>query len=154
MIRLLAALLLVPTLAAAEVGPRDGWRVIRTEMTYAELLESAKAAVKEEKMIVVTEAGPTEAAAKRGFTIPGNRVLGVYRNDFAVRAIEASAAAMIEAPIRMYVTENADGSATLSWKTPSHVFEPYMTEGGAELEAIATELDAIFESIGARATAQ
>ena len=39
----------------------------------------------------VLAAGPDrlDAAAKRGITIPGNRVVGVYRNDYAVRALAA-----------------------------------------------------------------
>jgi hypothetical protein len=42
-------------------------------------------------------------------------------------------------------TENADGSATLSWHTPGSVFAPY---GSAALDAMAAaELDAIFEAI-------
>jgi uncharacterized protein (DUF302 family) len=76
--------------------------------------------------------------------------VGVFRNDFAVRALAASEAAMIEAPIRFYVTEGEGGGATLSWKTPSHVFAPY-ADGGADLQAVAQELDAIFEAIGAAA---
>ncbi|MEO1688010.1 MAG: DUF302 domain-containing protein [Pseudomonadota bacterium] len=152
---ILAALaLLVALPAAAEsVAPREGWRVIDTDKTYAALLEDLRAAVKAEKMGLVTEAGPTEVAAKRGETIPGNRVLGVYRNDFAVRAVRLFPAAMIEAPIRFYVTEDADGSATLSWKTPGFVFAPYAAEAGPDLAAMAGELDAIFEAIAARATA-
>ncbi|MEM6743516.1 MAG: DUF302 domain-containing protein [Pseudomonadota bacterium] len=148
---LLAAAMVLPA-AANSVAPRDGWRVIDVEMSYADLLETLRAAVKAEKMGLVTEAGPTEVAAKRGETIPGNRVVGVFRNDFAVRAVRLFPAAMIEAPIRFYVTEDADGTATLSWKTPSFVFAPYMEEAGPELSELAGELDAIFEAIGARAT--
>ena len=138
---------------AGSLTPREGWAVHDTPFGYAELLRRLKAAVKAEKMIVVTQAGPTEAARRRGITIPGNRVVGVFRNDFAVRALRASVAAMIEAPIRFYVTENPDGTATLSYKRPSFVFAPYMDEGGAELRAVATELDAIFAAIAARAVA-
>jgi hypothetical protein len=61
---------------------------------------------------------------------------------------------MIEAPVRFYVTEDADGSATLSWKTPSFVFAPYVAEGGPELQAAASELDAKFDAIAGRATMQ
>ncbi len=121
---------------------------------YEELLDSLKAAIKAEGMYLVTQAGPTGAAKKRGITIPGNRVLGVYRNDYAVRALATSTAAMIEAPIRFYVTENDDGTATLSYRTPSAVFTPYLDEGGAELSAIAAELDAIFAAIAAGAVAR
>ena len=98
-------------------------------------------------MIVVTQAGPTAAAKKLGITIPGNRVIGVFNNDFAVRVLETSTAAMIEAPIRLYVTENSDGTATLYYKTPTTVFAPYIAEGGAPLVSIAAELDQIFQHI-------
>ena len=39
------------------------------------------------------------------------------------------------------------GNATLSYKTPSFVFAPYMAEGGDELVAAAAELDSIFLAI-------
>ena len=147
----LGAVLAAAQAQAGSIAPRDGWAVRDTGQTYAELLGNLKAAVKAEGMFVVTEAGPTEAAKGRGITIPGNRVVGVYRNDYAVRALATSTAAMIEAPIRFYVTENEDGTATLSYKMPSHVFGPYLAEGGADLAAIAAELDAIFAAIAARA---
>ncbi len=139
-------------LAAASVSEREGWQVIPTDQSYTELLENLQAAVGAENMGVVTNVGPTETAAQRGEEIPGNRVVGVFRNDFAVRAIRSNVAAMIEAPIRFYVTEDQDGTATLSWKTPSYVFSPYFDEGGEELRAIAEELDVIFKAIAARAT--
>lgn len=58
---------------------------------------------------------------------------------------------MIEAPIRFYVTEDEDGTATLSYKKPSPVFAPYIAEAGEELEAVAAELDEIFAGIAQRA---
>jgi len=146
------AFLIIPPAAAESVKSREGWRVIPTQMGYAELLDAVRQAVGAEDMGLVTDVGPTETAARRGETIPGNRVLGVFRNDFAVRTIRASVPAMIEAPVRFYVTENPDGTATLSWKTPSHVFTPYLDEGGSELRVISGELDDVFEAIGRTAT--
>lgn len=135
------------TLHAQSIAPRDGWVVIATKKTHADLLADLKTAVKANKMSVVTQAGPTGAAKARGITIPQNRVVGVFNNDFAVKILVLSTAAMIEAPIRFYVTEEADGTATLSYKTPSFVFTPYMAEAGPDLEAIAEELDTRFASI-------
>ena len=134
-------------LGAQSLSEREGWVSQTTQVPYADLIDAVKAATKANKMGVVTEAGPTGMAAKRGITIPGNRVIGVFNNDFAVRILALSTAAMIEAPIRMYVTENDDGTGTLSYKTPSFVFAPYMDEGGAELEAMAAELDGRFAAI-------
>lgn len=134
-------------LQAQVLHQHPGWAIHPTTKPYDQLLKDLRTAVKSEGLIVVTQAGPTKAAAARGITIPGNRVLGVFNNDYAVRVLALSAAAMIEAPIRFYVTENAAGSATLSYKTPSHVFQPYLGEGGSELLQIAAELDQRFARI-------
>lgn len=142
------ALALAPVLALADnLDPRPGWQVLPTTKSYADLVEAVKTATKANGMGVVTEAGPTEAAAARGVTIPGNRVIGVFNNTVAVDVLGLSTAAMIEAPIRFYVTENPDGTATLAYKTPSFVFAPYMGEAGADLARIAAELDVVFGQI-------
>lgn len=136
----------------ADMSPRSGWRMIDTDMPYSDLLGRLRAAIPDAGMALVTEAGPTEAAAGRGISIPGNRVVGVFNNDFAVRILAQSTPAMIEAPIRFYVTESGDGTATISWKIPSLVLAPYIEEAGPELAAIAAELDAKFEEIAKAAT--
>ena len=135
----------------ADIAPRDGWSVTATDKTFDELVAATRAAAKAGKMAVVTMAGPTAAAANRGITVPGNRVIGLYNNDFAVRVLRLSTAAMIEAPIRMYVTENADGTASLSYKLPSDVLAPYMSEAPG-LDSIAAEIDAAFAAVAQSAT--
>ncbi|WP_298819092.1 DUF302 domain-containing protein [uncultured Roseibium sp.] len=138
---------------ADSLSNREGWKVIPTEQSYSDLVESVKAAVKAEKMLLVTQASASAGAKGRGLKIPGNRIMGVYRNDYAIRMLEASVAAGIEAPIRFYVTENSDGSGTLSWKTPGFVFAPYMDEGGDALAELAAELDDVFQTIADNAVA-
>jgi hypothetical protein len=78
------------------------------------------------------------------------QVLMVFRNDFAVRLLAADPAAGFEAPIRIYVYENSDGTATISYAPPSVVFAPYT---GAEVQKIAAELDPIFKAIVEQALA-
>ena len=82
--------------------------------------------------------------------MPGNGVYGVFRNDFAVRMLRASVPAGIEAPLRIYVTENADGTSRLTYRKPSAVLKPY---GSADLDGMAAELDEIFAIIIADAVA-
>ena len=130
----------------------DGWRELPSPHDFKTLVQRVEAAVKANKMFVVTRASASKGAASRGVAIPGNMVLGVYRNDFAVRMLEASVAAGIEAPIRFYATENADGTATLTYRTPTAVFAPY-ADGGEALAALAGELDAIFDAIAEQAAA-
>jgi uncharacterized protein (DUF302 family) len=130
----------------------DGWQDLATPHDFATLVQRVEDAVTANKMFVVTRASASKGAASRGVTIPGNMVLGVYRNDFAVRMLEASVPAGIEAPIRFYVAENADGTATLTYRTPSAVFAPY-SDGGEALATLAQELDAIFAAIAEQAAA-
>ena len=147
------ALFLFTTLPATALEANDfpypGVRVIATGLDYPTLIKRFNAAVKKNKMGLVTRASATLGAKKIGKTIAGNMVMGVYRPDFAVRMLAASVAAGIEAPLRFYISENADGTATLTYRTPSAVFAPY---GSAALDAMARELDQIFARIAAAAT--
>jgi uncharacterized protein (DUF302 family) len=147
----LATLLLTCTLPlslqSAELAKREGWMIFESQKPYEQLLKDLRAAVKAEGLVVVTQAGPTQAAAARGITIPGNRVIGVFNNDYAVRVLALSTAAMIEAPIRFYVTEVDASHSHLAYKRPSFVFAPYLQEGGSQLVQIAADLDRQFASI-------
>ncbi|WP_339768361.1 DUF302 domain-containing protein [uncultured Pseudosulfitobacter sp.] len=148
--RFLIALLMLSLPAFAEVADitaRDGWAVVPTGKPYDQLVADVKTAAKAHQMGIVTEAGPTGAAATRGITIPGNRVIGLFNNALAVQILNIDTHAMIEAPIRVYVTENADGTATLSYKLPSAIYAPY----SSDLTPVATELDATFAAIAAQA---
>ncbi len=136
--------------AGAQNGPLPGTRVLHSAHAYADLVARLEQAVKDNRMGVVAAASASRGAAARGVQIPGNAVIMVFRNDFAVRMLAASVPAGVEAPLRFYVIENADGSASLSYREPSAVFAPY---GVPQLNALASELDAIFEKIAAQAAA-
>ena len=127
----------------------DGWAVVETGMDFDALVEAVRGAAKTGGLAVVTQAGPTGAAARRGIEIPGNRVLGLFNNDFAVRILRLSTPAMIEAPVRVYVTEDADGTATLGYVRPSVVFAEYVADSAdpAAFRAVLAELDAAFAAV-------
>lgn len=129
-----------------------GWVVTKTAMKYDALVQKLDEAVKANKMGVVNFASASDGAKAQGVTIPGNRVVGIFRNDFARRMLAASIPAGIEAPIRFYITESADGSSTLSYRTPGAVFAPYMDKAGPDLKKLADELDPVFAKIAADAT--
>lgn len=129
---------------AQDAGP-PGIRVVTSKLGFDALVQAVEAAVEKNKMGLVASASASRGASGRGVQIPGNTVLMVFRNDYAVRMLEASVAAGIEAPIRLYVTENADGTASLRYRTPSAVFAPYEN---AKLDQMAKEeLDPLFERI-------
>ena len=152
---LLAGALLIVTAAAEPARaenptPYPGTQVIETTHSYKDLIGRLDAAVKANKMGLVTRASATLGAkARLNKVIAGNMVIGVYRPNFAVRMLEASVPAGIEAPLRFYITENADNTATLTWRKPSAVFAPYES---AKLDEMAKELDVIFGKIAAAAT--
>lgn len=137
----------VITAHADDLMPRDGWVVTKTPHAYADLYPRLKEAITANKMRQITTASATLGAKGRKIIIPGNRVVGVYNNVWAVRMLEASIPAGIEAPMRFYLTENKDGTSTLSYKTPSHVFAPYFADAKPDLKAMARELDVVFQAI-------
>ncbi len=140
--------------SAQALEPRDGWVVHDTGKSYGDLVEAVRDAVKTAPIAIVTQASASDGARAQGQEIPGNRIFGLYRNDYARRMLAASVASGIEAPIRMYVTEDADGTASLSYRTPTVVFTPYFDEGGAALRDLAAELDGVFESVAKAAIAE
>jgi uncharacterized protein (DUF302 family) len=141
--------LFAPAAEAAVATPHPGTQIIKTNLSFAALRKNLESAVQANKMYVVTRASASGGAAGRGITILGNLVIGVYRNDFAVRMLRASIPSGIEAPLRFYVTENSDGTATLTYREPSAIFAPY---DSAALTKMAKELDAIWRRIAAQAT--
>ncbi|UTW10144.1 DUF302 domain-containing protein [Marinobacterium rhizophilum] len=147
----LAAATVIFSLPSLQAQAADEVRRIDSTQSFAQLAERLQAAVAANKMVVVTQASASKGAASRGVSIPGNLVVGVYRNDYAVRMLDASVASGIEAPLRFYLVENADGSTSLSWATPSSTFAPYAS---AELDEMARELDDVFAAIARDATAK
>lgn len=115
-----------------------------TRQSFDTVVQRLETSTADNKMVLVAQASASRGAAGRGVKIPGNTVLMVFRNDFAVRMLQASVAAGFEAPLRIYVTENSDGTTTVSYRTPSVVFSPYRN---TELDALAKELDPIFARI-------
>ncbi len=132
----------VPAMAADY--PYPGTVTVPTPHKFDALLTRLEKAISDNGMGLVAQASASRGAASRGVTIPGNAVLEVFRNDYAVRMLEASVPAGIEAPLRIYVIENADKTTTIIYRRPGAVFAPY---GNAKLDAMARELDPIFEKI-------
>ncbi|MGF1561496.1 MAG: DUF302 domain-containing protein [Geminicoccaceae bacterium] len=148
-----AALLLYAAVAQAgsTLSERPGWVIMPSAHDYATLVERTNKAVEDSPINIVTRASATVGAKSLGKTIPGNMVIGVYGPQFAVRMLDASVQAGIEAPLRLYLTENDDGTASLSYRTATHVFEPYFDDGGEALQSLASDLDGVLESIANQA---
>jgi len=117
---------------------------VKTAHRFDALVARLEAAIERHKMGLVAQASASRGAAARGVKIAGNAVLMVFRNDYAVRMLSANIPAGIEAPLRIYVTEESDGTATVTYRTPSAVFAPYRN---AALDDMAKELDGVFQNI-------
>lgn len=141
---LLAASLGLSLLAATSTALADAsTKTVVTNQGFDETVSRLEKSIIDNKMGLVAQASASKGAAARGVKIPGNAVLMVFRNDFAVRMLKASVPAGIEAPLRLYVTEDGQGSS-ITYRSPSATFAPY---GNAELDALARELDPIFDKI-------
>ena len=128
--------------SASNPTPYPGTLVTKTSHHYQALIRRLEAAVRANKMGLVTRASATlggKTALK--MTIPGNMVIGVYHPRFAIRMLKASVAAGIEAPLRFYLTENADRTGTLTYRKPSSIFALYQS---GYLDKMALELDKLF----------
>ncbi len=137
-------------LTAIPAHAQDARTTSVSRAPFQKVAETLERAITEEKMGLVCHANAQRGAAARGVTIKGNQVLMVFRPDFAVRLLAADPRAGFEAPIRIYLYENADGTATLSYLAPSAVLAPYRNP---EVQAIAAEFDPIFKAIVDRALA-
>lgn len=154
-ILLITGLSIVSQSAHAIIAQRTGWVILTTKYSYTDLIERLDKAAADNKIGVVTRASATAGAkAVLDKDIPGNMVVGLYHPRFAVPMLEASVAAGIEAPIRVYISEETNGTTTLAYKKPSFVFAPYMDEGGEKLKKLAEELDLLFAKLTLQAAGQ
>ena len=147
---LLAILVILLTTQARAAGPAPypGTEIVDTGQPFGAYVEKLVAAVRSNGMGLVAQACASCGADSIGIDIPGNRVVMFFHPRFAVRMLEASVAAGVEAPLRLYIVELADGTARLSYRPPSHVFAPYAVPA---LDEMARELDAILAGIVAAA---
>jgi uncharacterized protein (DUF302 family) len=116
---------------------------LTTERRFDELVAAVEQAVEKHGLVRIATASASRAAAARGITIAGNAVVLAFSNPYALRLL-ASVPAGIEAPMRFYVTEAADGTSALTYAKPSSVLAPY---GDGRLAELGRELDALFATI-------
>ncbi len=146
----MVALIVGASAAPTAVFAQEGMVTARSRALFAKVAEALEQAITDQKMALVCHTDAQKGAAARGTALKGNQVLMVFRNDFAVRLIAADPAAGFEAPMRIYVYENPDGTATVSYVPPSVVLAPYRHP---TVRAVAAALDPIFKAIVDRALA-
>lgn len=133
----LIMLLISTTSAAYAYQAYPGTRTEITPYPYTVLLNRLRLAIRANHMEIVAQANASQGAAARGVKIPGNAIIMVFRNDFAVSMLKDSIAAGIETPIRIYLTANSNHTADITYRTPSALFRRYRN---AKLNALAKNL--------------
>lgn len=151
-VSLMAILLIAAAPARAEnPAPYPGTVTVDTGKPFEPFAEAFAKAITDNGFNIVGIAC-ANCAIKGVFdeTVPGNRVFLFFKPAYARRMLAASVAAGIEAPIRVYATESADGTARVTYRLPSAVFGAYDVP---DLSAMGRELDAHVARIVADATA-
>ena len=130
-------------IACNRSDPRDGaipcqCRISRGALhtAFCSLEESAMAAIAKNGMNLVNRASASDGANGQGVTHRGDAVLGVFRNDFAVRMLWASVDAGIEAPIRLHLVEEPYGNfqhPLLDWTGASTILNSAFVVSPQEL---------------------
>lgn len=136
--------------SAASVPAQDARVTAVSRAPFANVAEALERAITDQNLVLVCHADAQRGAQARGVSIKGNQVMMVFRNDYALRLIKADPAAAFEAPMRIYVYENADGTATVTYVLPSVLLAPYRHP---DIRAVGDELDPLFKAIVDRALA-
>jgi uncharacterized protein (DUF302 family) len=142
--------LLAMAVSAENREPYSGMVKVETGKPFEDFAKAVAPAIKQHDFNIVGVACGSCAVKSLGKTIPGNRVFFFFAPRYAIRMLTASTAAGIEAPLRFYVTENSDGTASVTYRLPSHVFGAYEVP---ELTLMGKELDKMMTTILASALA-
>jgi len=118
-------------------------KTITSKLTADQAVERLTAAVAEVNLRVVAHINGQANAAKMGKIVPADQILEIFRPDFAVRVWAACKAAGHDIPLRIHVYEE-DDQTRVACRMPSDTFKPFASAG---LDAIAAELDPLFEQI-------
>jgi hypothetical protein len=89
MLRLAAALVTSSAGAGGNDSPYPGTQTFKSAYSFPETVARLEKSIETNKMGLVARASASAGAAARGVTIPGNAVLMLFRNDYAVRMLAA-----------------------------------------------------------------
>lgn len=119
-------------------------QVHRYDAPFPEVVKGLISGVEQNDMLLVCYINVQENARERGMVIGGNRILEVFRPDYAIRVWEADIEAGVDIPVRIHVCEGSDGYTYARYREPSKTFAPYEND---TLSALGDELDPIFARI-------
>ena len=112
-------------------------------LTVDEAADKLIAAVTAYPMGLVAHANGQANCAKKGMSVPADQVLEIFRPDYAAKVWVAEKTAGIDIPLRIHLYE-AEGRSWVAYRPAAEVFRPY---ANPQLDALASELDAIFTQL-------
>ena len=116
----------------------------RYEAPFSEVIETLISSIEESGMVLVADIDVQKNARMKGMEISGNRILEVFRPDYAVKVWEMEIEAGVDIPIRIHVHEEEDGRVSARYRTPLEVFCRYDNDA---LTTFGAEIDPVFEEI-------
>jgi len=127
-------------------GPGEH-RALAVTMDFEEVLSKLRFAIAQEQCWIIHEINPQQLLRKEGHEIRGARQLLFFHPRFMVKLLARDPRAVIEAPLKLVVWEQPDGSVTLTYHDPAARFAHYLglTELGEELRSVVIR---IVESLG------
>lgn len=116
----------------------------RYEEPFDDVVEAIISCIEESGMLLVADIDVQRNAAKRGIETTGNRILEVFRPDYAVKIWAMEIEAGVDIPIRIHIHEDESGGVTARYRGPLEVLSRH---GNDRLTLFAAEIEPVFERI-------
>jgi len=116
-------------------------------LTFGETLNVLRSAILSEEMLILHEIDTQKIVT--GYGVPAHPItqLLFFHPRFIARILDADARAVIQAPLKLVVQEEATGVATVDW-----IKAPYSFAAYKDLQEVGEELEQIVERIAGRLT--
>lgn len=108
-----------------------------TTLPFEEALIRLRQAIEAAGLWVLHEIDPQKVLQRGGHDIGSARQILFFHPDLMVRLLRANPAALLEAPLKLAVMQQPDGTVTIRWHDPATAFgrygNPVLTEMGQDL---------------------
>jgi hypothetical protein len=121
-------------------------RVIAAILPFEAVLETIRIVLREADVWIIHEIDPQMLLKRGGYAIARTRQILFFHPRYMVRLLGADPAALVEAPLKIVVMEDASG-VTVRWPVPGLLFDRY---GHDELLTLGRELEHVYAAIAAR----
>jgi uncharacterized protein (DUF302 family) len=108
-----------------------------TPLPFEEVLTLLRQAIKAAGLWVLHEIDPQTVLHRGGYDIGPARQILFFHPDLMIRLLHANPAALLEAPLKLAVMQQPDGTVTIRWHDPAVAFgrygNPVLTDMGQDL---------------------